>query len=104
MSPAGGDIGNSTDNIVHFTSVRMRILGSGQLDMVMFSQDEIYSSTLVPFTMRASTNIRPTRLMNMQHQAVYLKGSTDVAGEWFMINKITFYAKEVFVDYPDGGN
>ena len=104
MSPAGGELGGSQDNIVHFTSVRMRIVGTGSLDMVMFSQDDIYSSTLVPFTMRASTNIRPTRLMNFQHQRAYLKGSTDVSGEFFKINKIVFYAKEVFVDYPDGGN
>jgi len=91
----------SQDNINHYTSVRMRIIGSGQLDMVMFSQDDIYSSTLVPFTMAAATNIRPTRLMNFQHQRAYLKGSTDVAGEWFSINKIVFYVKEVFTDYPN---
>jgi hypothetical protein len=96
-------LSGSQDNIVHYTSVRMRIIGSGQLDMVMFSQDDIFSSALVPFTMQAATNIRPTRLMNFQHQRAYLKGSTDVINEWFEINKIVIYAKEVFVDYPDGG-
>jgi hypothetical protein len=96
-------LSGSQDNIVHYTSVRMRIIGSGQLDMTMYSQDDIYSSDLVPFTMRATTNIRPTRLMNFQHQRAYLKGSTNVLGEWFSINKIVIYAKEVFVDYPGGG-
>ena len=100
---ATSELGSSQDNIVHFTSVRMRIVGQGSLDMTMYSQDDVYSSILVPFTMAATTNIRPTRLMNMQHQRCYLKGSTDVAGEWFKINKIVFYAKEVFVDYPNGG-
>lgn len=99
MMPASGQ-----DNIVHFTSLRMRIVGAGSLDMTMYSQDDVYSSDLFPFTMAGTTNIRPTRLMNMQHQKVYLKGSTDVVGEWFKINKIVFYAKEVFVDYPNGGN
>lgn len=99
MMPAGA--GSSQDNIVHYTSVRMRIIGSGQLDMTMYTQDEIYSSDLLPFTMTAATNIRPTRLMNFQHQRAYLKGSTDVAGEWFKINKIVIYAKEVFTDYPN---
>jgi len=94
-------LSSSQDNIVHYTSVRMRIIGTGQLDMVMFSQDDIYSSTLVPFTMQATTNIRPTRLMNFQHQRAYLKGSTDVIGEFFKINKIVIYAKEVFVEYPN---
>jgi len=68
--------------------------------MTMFSQDDIYSSVLVPFAMAATTNIRPTRLMNFQHQRAYLKGSTDVINEWFKINKIVIYAKEVFVEYP----
>ena len=100
---AGANLGGAQDNIVHYTSVRMRITGIGQLDMVMFSQDDIFSSTLVPFTMQSVTNIRPTRLMNFQHQRAYLKGSTDQIGEFMKINKIVIYAKEVFVDYPDGG-
>jgi hypothetical protein len=91
------------DNIVHYTSVRMRITGSGNLDMTMYSQDDVYSSVLVPFAMSALTNIRPTRLMNFQHQRAYLKGSTNVKSEWFKINKIVIYAKEVFVEYPSVG-
>jgi hypothetical protein len=98
--PSSAALSGSQDNIVHYTSVRMRIIGSGLLDMVMFSQDDIFSSTLLPFTMHSATNIRPTRLMNFQHQRAYLKGSTDVINEWFSINKIVIYAKEVFVDYP----
>jgi hypothetical protein len=91
---------STQDNINHYTSVRMRIIGSGQLRMTMYSQDEIYSSVLVPFTMQAATNIRPTRLMNFQHQRAYLEGKTTGSGEWFSINKIVIYAKEVFVEYP----
>jgi len=98
-----GALSSTQDNIVHYTSVRMRIIGSGSLLMTMYTQDEIYSSTLVPFTMKATTNIRPTRLMNFQHQRAYLEGKTIVSGEWFKINKIVIYAKEVFVDYPNGG-
>lgn len=94
-------LSDSQDNIIHYTSVRMRIIGSGNLDMTMFSQDDIFSSDLVPFTMTATTNIRPTRLMNFQHQRAYLRGSTNQIGEWFKINKIVIYAKEVFVDYPN---
>lgn len=99
--PSSAALSGSQDNIVHYTSVRMRIIGAGQLDMTMFSQDDIFSSVLLPFTMTATTNIRPTRLMNFQHQRAYLKGSTDVINEWFEINKIVIYAKEVFVEYPN---
>lgn len=95
-----GALSSTQDNITHYTSVRMRIVGTGFLRMTMYSQDDIYSSVLVPFTMAATTNIRPTRLMNFQHQRAYLEGKTTASGEFFSINKIVIYAKEVFVDYP----
>jgi len=98
---SGADLSSSQDNIVHYTSVRMRIIGNGQLEMRMISQDNIFTSTLLPFTMSALTNIRPTRLMNFQHQRAQLEGKTDTINEWFSINKIVIYAKEVFVDYPN---
>lgn len=94
-------LSSTQDNIIHYTSLRMRVIGSGQLKMTMYSQDDIYSSVLLPFTMSATTNIRPTRLMNFQHQRAYLKGQTDTISNWFKINKIVIYAKEVFVDYPN---
>lgn len=93
--------GSSQDAIVHYTSVRMRITGSGLLKMRMLSQDDIYISVLHPFTMQAATNIRPTRLMNFQHQRAALEGKTENINEWFSINKIVIYAKEVFSDYPN---
>lgn len=96
----GASLSGSQDNIAHYTSVRMRIIGSGSLQMTMYSQDNIYSQVLVPFTMQATTNIRPTRLMNFQHQRACLEGKTTGSEEWFKINKIVIYAKEVFVEYP----
>ena len=96
-------LSSTQDNIIHYTSLRMRVIGSGSLKMTMYTQDEIYSSVLIPFTMKAATNIRPTRLMNFQHQRAYLEGKIDVIDEWFKINKIVIYAKEVFADYPNGG-
>jgi len=88
------------DVIVHYTGLRMRIIGSGNLQMSMYSQDDIYSETLVPFAMQAATNIRPTRLMNFQHQRAMLEGKTTVINETFEINKIIIFAKAVFSQYP----
>lgn len=97
---ASAGFSSTQDNIIHYASVRMRILGSGSLRMSMISQDAIYTQALVPFTMTAATNIRPTRLMNFQHQRASFECQTTAIGEWFKINKIVIYAKEVFVDYP----
>lgn len=97
---ASAGFSSTQDNIVHYASVRMRLVGSGSLKMTMVSQDDVYSQTLVPFAMQAATNIRPTRLMNFQHQRASLECKTTEISEWFKINKIVIYAKEVFVDYP----
>jgi hypothetical protein len=90
----------SEDNIVHFTAIRMRIIGSGDLKMRMISQDDVYEQVLTPFTMQAATNIRPTRLMNFQHQKAQLEGKTTAIDERFEINKIVLFAKNVFNEYP----
>lgn len=88
------------DVIVHYTSLRMRVTGSGSLQMRMISQDNVFEQTLVPFTMQATTNIRPTRLMNFQHQRALLEGKTTTINETFSINKIIIFAKAVFSEYP----
>jgi hypothetical protein len=88
------------DVIVHYTGVRMRVTGTGNLLMTMRSQDNIYSQTLVPFVMSATTNIRPTRLMNFQHQRAALEAGTTAINEVFSINKIIIFAKAVFQEYP----
>ena len=90
----------SEDNIVHFTSVRMRVIGAGNLQMRMISQDSVYEQVLVPFIMTASTNIRPTRLMNFQHQKAQFEGKTTLINERLEINKIIIFAKNVFNEYP----
>lgn len=88
------------DNIVHFTGVRMRVIGSGNLQMRVISQDDIFEQVLVPFVMSPATNIRPLRLMNFQHQKVQFEGKTTEINERLEINKIIFFAKAVFSEYP----
>lgn len=68
--------------------------------MTMKSQDDVFTQTLVPFTMSATTNIRPTRLMNFQHQKAALECKTTAINERFEINKIIIFAKNVFSEYP----
>ena len=90
----------SEDNIVHFTSVRMRVTGSGNLQMKFISQDDVVEQDLVPFVMASATNIRPMRLANFQHQKAMFQGKTTAINETFSINKITIWAKNVFSEYP----
>lgn len=88
------------ENITHFTAVRMNILGGGNFDMILCSSQDIETETLVPFAMANSTHIQPTRLANFNQQRASLYCSTDQINEWFRIQRIIFFTKEVATSYP----
>ena len=54
----------STGEILHFHVVRMRVIGSGFLDLQMRSMDDINTETLTSITMATATNREPTILAN----------------------------------------
>lgn len=99
MSPFG--TGSAGENVTHFNGVRMRVLGSGSLEMTISSLDEITSFELLPFTLAASTNIEPTRLCNFMSQRGQLEVSTsNVIDEWFQIDRLILFAKTVYKSLP----
>jgi len=95
--------GSSGENISHFTGVRMRLVGAGDLQMFFHSLDEVESQTLVPFTMAATTNRESFRLANFNQQRAMLEVKTTEINEYFKINRIIIFAKELWTDYPSVG-
>jgi len=95
--PSGSSVG---ENIMHFGAVRMRLTGTGSLLMSLFSLDDIKSQTLVPFTMQSSTNIQVTRLSNFNEQRAALRLRTTEINEFFRINRIILFTKEIYTSYP----
>ena len=92
--------GSGGENIVHFNGVRMRVVGSGNLLMSLYSLDDVRSFTLVPFTLASTTRFEPFRLANFMEQRASLEIKTTAINEWFRINRVLVYAKPTFVDYP----
>lgn len=92
--------GSSGEVISHVTGVRMRVTGSGNLKMTLFSLDDIRSQVLVPFPLTAATNIEPFRLANFLEQRVALEVRTTEINEWFRINRIIVFTKAKFTMYP----
>ncbi len=86
--------------IHHVGAVRMRVTGSGSLDMELSSLDDIQAQTLVPFTMTSTTYIEPNRLANFKSQRIKLRFSVDQIDEWFQIRRIIIFAKPVETSYP----
>lgn len=98
--PGTARMGSAGENISHFNAVRFRINGVGEMELTFYSLDDIKSQVLLPLNMLEATNIQPTRLANFIEQRAYLKGETNGLGEWFRINRIIVFQKELFSSYP----
>tara|TARA_R110000868_G_scaffold68110_1_gene201475 strand:- start:1792 stop:2106 length:315 start_codon:yes stop_codon:yes gene_type:complete len=94
--------GSSGELISHFTGVRMRIVGSGSLQMTFKSFDSVETQALEPFTMAAATNREPFRLANFIQQRAMLEGYTTEKDETFKINRIVLFAAPMWNEYPSG--
>lgn len=100
--PAGAAIseGSSGENISHFAAIRIRVNGTGSLRMAVYSLDDVRSKTLVPFTMATVTRIIPTRIVNFMEQRAAFEIKTTDIDDFFRINRIVVFTKEVFTSYP----
>jgi len=92
--------GSSGENINHFAGVRMRVIGSGELKMTLFSQDAVRNLILTPFTMGSVARISPFRSASFVEQRAQLEIKTDTIDEIFRINRIAIYVKPIFTMEP----
>ena len=91
---------SSGENISHFSTIRIRLNGTGSLKMAVFSLDDVRSKTLVPFQMMTNARIIPTRIVNFMEQRASFELKTTVLDEKFRINRIIVHTKAVFTSYP----
>lgn len=88
------------ENILHCTGVRLRVVGSGNLDMTLFSLDSARSFPMLSLAMAPTNERELTRLANFKSQRIQLAFSVDVIDEYFKISKIIFFAKTSGLSYP----
>ncbi len=102
MSPVGAILseGSSGESISHFAAIRVRVVGTGNLQMTVYSLDDVKSKTLVALTMSATNRIIPTRLVNFMEQRASFELKTTAIDEKFRINRIVIFSKEVYSSYP----
>lgn len=84
----------------HVVSVRLRVVGSGNLQLSLADLDDIQVQNLVPIPMQATTRFEPLRLANLQSQRIRLVGKTTEIDETFAIQRIIMFAKPVAQEYP----
>jgi hypothetical protein len=91
---------SSGESISHFTAIRIRINGTGNLRLAVYSLDDVESQTLVPIVLATATKIIPTRLCNFtQHRAAFELKTTAI-NEKFRVNRIIIFSKELWTSWP----
>jgi len=102
MCPIGAATseGSSGESISHFAAIRVRVNGTGNLKLAVYSLDDVKSKTLVPLAMQPKARIIPTRLVNFMEQRASFELKTTDFGEEFRINRIVIFTKETYTSYP----
>jgi hypothetical protein len=88
------------ENLQHFSTVRLRAIGFGNLKMKVFSLDDVKTKDLVPLVLGQASRIQPNRIVNVVEQRASFEFWTTDLDEWFRINRISVYLKEIYTSHP----
>ena len=91
---------SSGESTTHFSSIRIRVTGTGDLKLAVYSLDDLHTKVLVPLTMSNKARYSPTRIVNFVEQRASFELRTTVKGEKFRINRIVVFTKELYKSYP----
>lgn len=91
---------SSGESTSHFASIRIRVDGTGDLQLAVFSLGDLNSKLLVPLTMAPKNRFSPTRIVNFVEQRASFELKTINMNEKFRINRIVIFTKELYKSYP----
>ena len=86
--------------LIHFNAVRMRVVGSGSLQLTLRSLDNVNSTQLSSITLSSVTNREPTVLASFVEQRAQLEIKTNSIDENFTLDKIVIFIRPIASGYP----
>lgn len=89
-----------TGELLHFNAIRIRVTGSGNLQLFFRSLDDVNNVQLTSIPMEIVTNKEPTVLANFIDQRAQIELRTTEIGEVFSVSKIIVFLKPVSTGYP----
>lgn len=92
--------GSGGENIHHFSTIRIRATGQGSLKMVVHSLDYVKSKVMTPLPLLGSSRIQPNRIVNFVEQRACFEFQLTEIDEYFRINRIIVYMKEIYTSHP----
>ena len=95
------------ESINHFNGVRLRVIGSGDLQVGVYApygdDQDLLVETIPVYTMSTVTNQQPALLMNTRQQRASLEIKVTEINEWFQINRIVVFAKPLWTSFVGRG-
>lgn len=91
---------SSGESTSHFASIRIRVTGTGELKLAVFSLDDLVSKSLAPMVITPVARYSLTRIVNFVEQRASFGLYTDTLGDKFKINRIVIFSKELYKSYP----
>lgn len=96
--PKSGPSGSG--NVTHFAGVRLRVVGSGNLQITVGTLEDVITKSPSAIVMDEPTRIEPYRIVNFMSQRASFQFKTTAENEWFKVNQLVVYMKPVFTNYP----
>jgi hypothetical protein len=98
--PSANSSRSNEEIINHYGAVRLRIVGSANLRLTLYSLDEVKVLPLIAVPLQSKTNIEPNRLSNFTQQRAKLELRITEINETFQCSKIIVFVKPVAKSYP----
>lgn len=90
----------SAEYVSHTAGVRLRLNGTGNLEMKLSSLDNVRSIVLKPLPMSMTPGIEPTRQCNFTSQRTLLEIKTTEKDEFMRVQKLIIFMKPTATSLP----
>lgn len=93
-------MGEPSEAVSHFDSIRLRLRGSGTLLITLTGEDEVLTLSPTSITSLALPGRALIRKFNFANERMSVKLEVNSAGDWFNVARLVSYANEQFAERP----
>lgn len=91
---------SSSGDILHVGSVRLRTTGSGDLELLLRSLQNVNYNQLADYVLSNPSDREKVILSNFINQRGQLEFRTTLIDEWFIVSKVVIFVKTIWTGYP----
>lgn len=88
------------NSLLHLGLFKMRVTGSGGMNLQLRTFDQLNQVDLPPFTLTTTAQYLQQRLTNYIGQGIILKGSAQALNSTCRVQDITLFLKPIYNEIP----